>query len=130
MSTQTVSEKILSAHCGRTARAGEIVICRVDLVLGTDGSGPMAIDYFEQMGGHALFDASRVYFSLDHYAPPDTPQTMAFHRRIREFAAGYGATVLEVGDGISHQVVVERGLIRAGDLVLGADSHTVTCGAL
>ena len=126
----TLSEKILSAHCGKTAHAGEIVICRVDCVIGTDGSGPMAIDYFEQMRGQALFDPSRVYFSLDHYAPPDTPQTMAFHRRIREFAAAHGATVFNVGDGISHQVVVDRGLISAGDLVVGADSHAVTCGAL
>jgi 3-isopropylmalate/(R)-2-methylmalate dehydratase large subunit len=127
---QTIGEKILSAHCGRPVIAGEIAICRVDCVIGTDGSGPMAIDYFEQMGGQALFDPSRVFFSLDHYAPPDTPQTRAFHDRIRTFAASHGATVFEVGDGISHQVAVDRGLIGAGDLVVGADSHTVTCGAL
>ena len=90
----------------------------------------MAIDYFEQMGGRALFDPSQVFFSLDHYAPPDTPQTKAFHQRIRDFASAHGATVFEVGDGISHQVAIDRGLIRAGDLVVGADSHTVTCGAL
>ena len=130
MTAQTISEKILSAHCDHPVRAGEIAVCRVDCVIGTDGSGPMAIDYFEQMGGQSLFDPSRVFFSLDHYAPPDTPQTMAFHRRIRTFAASHGATVFEVGDGISHQVAVDRGLIGAGDLVVGADSHTVTCGAL
>ena len=130
MTPQTVSEKILSAHCGAPTRAGEIVICRVDRVIGTDGSGPMAIEYFEQMGGGALFDPARVFFSLDHYAPPDTPETLAFHRRIREFASAHGATVFEVGDGISHQVAVDRGLVRAGELVVGADSHTVTLGAL
>src|SRR4029453_3506711 len=107
-----------------------IAVCRVDCVIGTDGSGPMAIDYFDEMGGRSLFDPSRVFFSLDHYAPPDTPQTMAFHRRIRTFAASHDATVFDVGDGISHQVAVDRGLVRAGDLVVGADSHTVTCGAL
>src|SRR5574339_1179087 len=130
MAAHTLSEKILAAHSGKTARAGDIVICRVDCVIGTDGSGPMAIDYFEQMRGESLFDPSRVFFSLDHYAPPDTPQTLAFHRRLREFAAAHGATVFEVGDGISHQVVVDRGLISAGQLVVGADSHAVTCGAL
>jgi 3-isopropylmalate/(R)-2-methylmalate dehydratase large subunit len=130
MTPETISEKILSAHCGQPARPGDIVICRVDCVIGTDGSGPMAIDYFERMGGRALFDPSRVFFSLDHYAPPDTPETTGFHRRIRDFAAAHGATVFDVGDGISHQVVVDRGLVRAGDLVVGADSHTVTCGAL
>ena len=126
----TISEQILSSKCGRDVRAGEIAICRVDRVVGTDGSGPMAIDYFEQMNGRALFDPSRVYFSLDHYAPPDTAATRAFHARIREFAERYGATVFDVGEGISHQIVVERGLVQAGDLLVGADSHAVTCGAL
>jgi len=62
----TLSEQILSSRCGQQVHAGDVVICRVDRVLGTDGSGPMAIDYFEQMGGARLFDPARVYFSLDH----------------------------------------------------------------
>jgi 3-isopropylmalate/(R)-2-methylmalate dehydratase large subunit len=126
----TISEKVLSSHSEGTARAGEIVICDVDLLLGTDGSGPMAIDYFVQMRGVRLHDASRVFFSLDHYSPPTTDETRAFHSRIRDFAERHGATVFDVGEGISHQVVVERGLVAAGDLVVGADSHTVMCGAL
>src|SRR5262249_52399179 len=65
-----------------------------------------------------------------HYSPPSTPTTAAYHRQIREFAVKHGARCFEVGDGISHQVVAERGLARPGTLVLGADSHTVTCGAL
>ena len=126
----TISERILSRKCGRAVRAGEVAICKVDAVVGTDGSGPMAIDYFEQMRGRALFDPSRVFFSLDHYAPPDTAATRSFHQRIREFAARHGATVFDVGEGISHQIVVERGLVQPGDLLVGADSHAVTCGAL
>ena len=128
--SQTISEKIISAHAGASVRAGEIAICSVDLLLGTDGSGPMAIDYFEQMRGDRLHDPRRVFFSLDHYSPPNTDATRAFHDRIRAFAALHGATVFGVGEGISHQVVVERGLVAAGDLVIGADSHTVMCGAL
>jgi 3-isopropylmalate/(R)-2-methylmalate dehydratase large subunit len=62
MSGRTISEHILSRKCGRDVRAGDIAICGVDLVVGTDGSGPMAIDYFERMGGAYLFDPSRVYF--------------------------------------------------------------------
>ena len=130
MTPQTISEKILSGHAGRTLHAGDVAICSVDLVVGTDGSGPMAIDYFERMGGSHLYDPSRVCFSLDHYAPADTPQTHAFHDRIRRFAGRHGATVFPVGEGISHQIVVERGLIGAGELMVGADSHAVTCGAL
>jgi len=127
---RTISEKVLSSHCGHVVQAGDTVVCIVDLVLGTDGSGPMAIDYFERMGGERLRHPERVFFSLDHYAPPTSPATRAFHDRIRAFASRHGATVFEVGDGISHQVVVERGLVAVGDLVVGADSHTVTCGAL
>src|SRR5262249_30859120 len=124
------AEKILSAKAGRDVRAGEIAICAVDQIVGTDGSGPMAIDYFDAMGGTRLHDGAAVFFSLDHYAPPTTPATVAFHDRIRGFAARHGATVFNVGDGISHQIVVERGLVGAGDLLIGADSHAVTCGAL
>ena len=131
MSTpQTISEKILSSHSEGRVRAGDIVVCSVDLLLGTDGSGPMAIEYFEQMRGERVHDSSRLFFSLDHYAPPTSPATRAFHDRIRSFALRHGATVFEVGDGISHQVAVERGLVRPGELIVGADSHTVTCGAL
>jgi 3-isopropylmalate/(R)-2-methylmalate dehydratase large subunit len=128
--SQTISEKILSSHSEGPVRAGDIAVCNVDLVLGTDGSGPMAIDYFVQMRGERLHDPGRVFFSLDHYSPPDTDATRAFHDRIRDFSARHAATVFEVGEGISHQVVVERGLVAAGDLVIGADSHTVMCGAL
>ena len=127
---KTISEKILSAKSGVDARAGDVVVCSVDLVIGTDASTPMTIDYFDKMGGERLFDRDRVVFSLDHYSPPSTPRTAAFHDQVREFARRHGATVLEVGEGISHQVAPEQGRVRPGDLVVGADSHTVTCGAL
>lgn len=130
MSAKTISEKILSAKSGVDASAGDVVVCEADLVLGTDASTPMTIDYFEKMGGDRLFDARRVVFSLDHYSPPSTPKTAAFHDQVRAFARRHGATVFEVGEGISHQVAPERGRVLPGDLVIGADSHTVTCGAL
>jgi 3-isopropylmalate/(R)-2-methylmalate dehydratase large subunit len=127
---KTISEKILSAKSGTDARAGDVVVCDVDLIIGTDASTPMTIGYFEKMGGERLFDASRVVFSLDHYSPPSTPKTAAFHDQVRSFARRHGATVFEVGEGISFQVAPERGRVVPGDLVVGADSHTVTCGAL
>jgi len=127
---KTISERILSAKSGSDARAGDVVVCDVDLVIGTDASTPMTIGYFEKMGGERVFDASRVVFSLDHYSPPSTPKTAAFHDQVRAFARRHGVTVFEVGEGISHQVAPERGRVLPGDLVIGADSHTVTCGAL
>lgn len=127
---RTMSEKILSATSGRVAMAGDIVFCKPDWVLGTDASSPMAIAYFEAMGGTRLADPSRVAFALDHYSPPTRPETAAFHAQVRGFAGRHGATLFDVGEGISHQVLCERGMARPGMLVIGADSHTVTCGAL
>ena len=130
MSGKTISEKILSARSGTDARAGDIVVCDVDLVLGTDASSPMAIDYFEQMGGTAVFDPSRVLFAMDHYAPPANPKVAAYHERMRAFTARHGIELREVGDGISFQLAAELGRATPGTLVIGADSHTVTLGAL
>src|SRR5947209_8307829 len=130
MAAKTISEKILSAKSRRDARAGDVVVCDLDLVLGTDASAPMAIDYFQKMGGAQLFDPSCVMFALDHYSTPSTPTTAGFHERVRTFAHRHGAQLYEVGDGISFQIAVERGRAVPGALVVGADSHTVTCGAL
>jgi len=127
---RTISEKILAEHAHRDVRAGDVVVCDVDLVIGTDASAPMAIDYFEKMGGERVWDASRVMFALDHYAPPSSAKTAAFHDRVRTFARQHGVELHDVGAGISHQIAVERGRVLAGDLIIGADSHTVTAGAL
>ena len=105
-------------------------MCTVDRVIGTDASAPMAIDYFTRMGGTRLSDPAGVIFALDHYAPPSSPKTAALHEQVRTFARLHGAELHDVGDGISHQIVLELGKVLPGDLVIGADSHTVTCGAL
>lgn len=128
MPGKTISEKILSAKSGRDARAGDVVICRVDCAMGTDGSVPMAIDYFQAMGGGRVHAPERIVFAMDHYAG-DGP-TAALHARVREFAAAQGIRVWGVGEGIGHQLMIEHGLARPGHLVLGADSHAVTYGAV
>ena len=130
MAGKTISEKILSAKSGRDARAGDVVICAVDCALGTDGSTPMALDYFEAMGGTRVHDASRVVFALDHYAPAPSRETAALHARMREFAARHGILLWDVGEGIGHQLIVESGRALPGGLAVGADSHAVTYGAL
>jgi len=130
MTGKTISEKILSAKSGVDARAGDVVICKVDCALGTDGSTPMAIDYFAAMGGTTIFDPRKIVFALDHYAPPATPKSAKYHEIMREFAAARGIFVWDVGEGIGHQLIVESGRATPGALVVGADSHAVTYGAL
>src|SRR5215467_10923519 len=130
MPGKTISEKILSAKSGRDARAGDVVICRVDCALGTDGSTPMALDYFDAMGGTRLHDASRIVFALDHYAPAPSRATELLHERMREFASRHGILLWDVGEGIGHQLIVETGRAQPGGLAVGADSHAVTYGAL
>ena len=85
---RTLAEKILSAHAGTEARAGDLVVCEADLILGTDGSTPMAIEYFQAMEGKAVAFPERVLLARDHYSPPTSPSTLGFHSRMEAFAAG------------------------------------------
>ena len=109
MAGKTISEKILSAKSGVDAHAGDVVVCRVDGALGTDASVPMAIDYFEAMGGERVRDPEKLAFALDHYAPPPNRDTTRLHTRTRDFARAHGIHLWEVGDGIGHQLMVESG---------------------
>jgi len=126
---KTVSEKILSARSGVDARAGDVVVCEIDFALGTDAATPMAIDYFEAMGGTHVRHAERFAFSLDHYAPPSSAKSAALHDRVRVFARAHGIHVWAVGEGIGLQLMVESGRCRPGHLVIGADSHSTMFGA-
>ena len=106
------------------------MVCAVDCTLGTDGSVPMALDYFKAMGGENVRDPTRLVFALDHYVPATSPQTIELHRIMRDFAKRFGITLHEAGEGIGHQLIVETGRALPGGLVVGADSHAVTYGAL
>jgi 3-isopropylmalate/(R)-2-methylmalate dehydratase large subunit len=130
VSGKTVSEKILSAKSGVDARAGDVVICDFDFALGTDAATPMAIDYFDAMAGDRVRSPDRFAFSLDHYAPPSTAKSAALHDRVRSFARAQHILLWEVGEGIGLQLMVETGRCRPGGLVIGADSHSTTFGAL
>src|SRR5215471_18766674 len=101
MPGKTISEKILSQKSGTDARAGDLVVSRVDYAMGTDGSVPMAIDYFQQMGGTSVFDPARIIFVMDHYNPGAQHTTAALQRQMREFAGQFGIFIYEIGDGIS-----------------------------
>jgi hypothetical protein len=83
---QTVAEKIFSAHAGRPVYAGESVVARVDVVMATDGSGPLALDFFRKMGGTRTFDGTKVLMVLDHYVPCPNDKVAALQDQMREFA--------------------------------------------
>jgi 3-isopropylmalate/(R)-2-methylmalate dehydratase large subunit len=127
---QTIVEKILSRASGKHARAGEIVVARVDQVMAQDGTAPLAIQAFERMEGKRLFDPERVNLVVDHSAPSPTEGISNLHKLMRDFAAVQGCRLYDVGDGVCHQVMVESGRVGPGCVVVGADSHTCTYGAL
>jgi 3-isopropylmalate/(R)-2-methylmalate dehydratase large subunit/methanogen homoaconitase large subunit len=124
----TLVEAILSRRVGRPVHAGDTVVAEVDAVMAHDVTGPLAIDAFRSLG-MPIWNASRTIFSFDHVFPSNSVAASELHRRIREFAAEYGIRNL-FAEGICHLVMVERGFVRPGGVVVGADSHSTTYGAL
>ncbi|OPX92086.1 MAG: 2,3-dimethylmalate dehydratase large subunit [Pelotomaculum sp. PtaB.Bin013] len=127
---QTIIEKILSSHCGHTARANEIVVARVDYVMGQDGTAPLAINAFKDMDGKEVFDREKVAFVIDHSAPSPNEGVSALHKLMREFVKEKAFRLYDIGEGVCHQLIPESGEVGPGSLVIGADSHTCTYGAL
>lgn len=129
----TISEKILAKHAGRNkVEPGEIINARVDLAYANDSTGDLAINQFKKAGLKKIFDANRVMFIADHFIPPKDVACAEQSRRVRLFSREMGlSNFLEVGRvGIEHVLLPELGLIKPGDLVVGADSHTCSLGAL
>ncbi|MBD3379278.1 MAG: 3-isopropylmalate dehydratase large subunit, partial [Candidatus Omnitrophica bacterium] len=127
---QTITEKILSDHSGKRVKAGDFVIAKVDFCFGQDGTSGIIIDCFEKLGKDDVFDKDRFCMVMDHSAPSPTIGVADSQKRMRDFARDHGIKLYDVDCGISHQVIPECGHITCGDLVLGADSHTCTYGAL
>ncbi|MBU2009364.1 MAG: 3-isopropylmalate dehydratase large subunit [Chloroflexi bacterium] len=125
----TLAEKILSARAKAPCRAGDIIISPVDLVFAQDTTGPLTVRQFEALGLGKLASPSRTVFFLDHAAPSPSKELANDHRLLREFARRTGAVISEVGEGICHQRVVED-YASPGEVIVGADSHTVTAGGL
>ena len=131
MPGQTFVEKLFSERLGRRVEPGEIVVVDVDLVYAQDGTAPLAIRVLrEDFGIERVARPDRTLFFIDHVSPSSNPQTSALHKLMREFAAKHGIRLYDVGSGISHQVVFEEGWAVPGAVIVGADSHTVTGGAL
>jgi len=129
----TIAEKILAAHCGREEiRPGEIVMACLDLALGNDVTAPLAIEEFKRSGARKVFDPNRIVLVCDHFTPNKDIRSAQQCQAIRNFAREEGIdNFFDVGEmGIEHALLPEKGLVLPGDLVIGADSHTCTYGAL
>lgn len=129
----TITEKIIAAHAGRDeVSPGEIVMAGVDIALGNDITAPIAIEAFREIGARDVFDRERVVLVPDHFTPNKDIQSAEQSRVLREFAREQGLThYFDVGRvGIEHALLPEKGIVVPGDLVIGADSHTCTYGAL
>jgi len=127
---KTISEKILSTHSGRDASAGDIVIAELDFMMAQDGTAPLAIRSFEGMDGTAVAHPERAAFCIDHSAPSPLRAVSDLHDLMRAFASRYGFELNDVGEGVCHQVMLDKGHALPGSLVIGADSHTCTYGAV
>jgi len=129
----TVSQKILAAHAGKGFVApGELINCKLDVVLGNDVTAPVAISEFAKLGINQVFDQEKIVLVPDHFTPNKDIKSAEQSKTMREFARRLGVKhYFEIGCmGIEHCLLPEQGLVLPGDLIIGADSHTCTYGAL
>ena len=129
----TMAEKILAAHAGlEEVVPGQLIECDLDLVLSNDVTAPIAIKEFKKVGVDKVFDPTKIALVPDHYVPNKDIQSAEQAKMTREFAREQGIThFYEVGCmGVEHALLPEQGVVGAGDLIIGADSHTCTYGAL
>lgn len=129
----TMTQKILAAHAGLdTVKAGQLINCKLDIVHGNDVTTPVAINEFNKAGFTNVFDKSKITMIMDHFTPNKDIKSAANSKQCREFASKYDIDYYyDVGEmGIEHALLPEKGIVGAGDCVIGADSHTCTYGAL
>lgn len=125
---KTIAEKILSAHAAKDLNAGDLALCEVDFTFGQDGTSAIIIDRLNTMGVKKM--KTRFCMVIDHCAPSPSEGVSRVHKKMRDFSALHKTPLYDIGCGVCHQVIPESGQILPGDLVLGADSHTCTYGAL
>ena len=129
----TMAEKILAAHAGLDEVVpGQLIECDLDLVLANDITAPIAIQEFKKIGVDSVFDPTKIALVPDHYTPNKDIKSAEQAKTVRDFAREQGIThYYEVGCmGVEHALLPEQGVVGAGDLIIGADSHTCTYGAL
>lgn len=129
----TMTQKILAAHAGLpSVKAGQLINASLDIVLGNDITTPVAINEFEKAGFDSVFDRRRINIVLDHFAPNKDIKAAEQSKQCREFAHKYDIeNFYDVGEmGVEHALLPEKGIVTAGDCIIGADSHTCTYGAV
>jgi len=130
---QTITQKILAAHAGKdTVEPGELILAQVDIALANDITAPLAIKAFQEAGAKQVFDKERVVLVLDHFAPNKDIASATQCQFVRRFAQEQKIKhFYDGGDmGVEHALLPEKGIVGPGDLIVGADSHTCTYGAL
>lgn len=125
---KTIAEKILSKHAAKDLKAGDFAICNVDFAFGQDGTSSIIIDRVRDLGLKHL--NTNFCMVIDHSAPSPNEGVSRVHKKMRNFSQEYQAALYDIGCGVCHQIIPESGNVLPGDLVLGADSHTCTYGAL
>ena len=126
---KTLAEKILSKNSGTDARAGDIVIAEVDLVFAQDTTGPLTVRVFHESRLKRLAKPQKTVLFIDHAVPSPSAALADDHLLLRHFAKEYGVVISDVGEGVCHQIVIES-MAKPGDVIVGADSHTVTSGGI
>lgn len=127
---KTTAEKILSNHSSSDLKAGDFAVCRVDFCFGQDGTSGIIIDRIKELGVEKIFDKRKFCMVIDHNAPSPTLGASGVQKKMRDFASSQDTYLYDIGCGICHQIIPEKGHILPGSLILGADSHTCTYGAL
>jgi len=129
----TMTQKILAAHANLpSVKAGELIMANLDMVLGNDITSPVAINEFEKAGFDKVFDKSKIAMVMDHFTPSKDIKAAQQCKQCKEFARKHEIEhFYDVGEmGIEHSLLPEKGLVAAGECIIGADSHTCTYGAL
>ena len=126
---QTIAEKIISKHAGHNVKAGELCIAKVDVAAVQDGTGPLMVQEFKKLGKEKPANPERCILFIDHASPSPRKELSNSHMVLREFAKETGAILSETGCGVCHQRLVES-FVNPGEILVGADSHTCTSGAL
>lgn len=127
---KTIAEKVLSDRSGSDCRAGDIAIASVDFCMAQDGTSTMMMRELEALGFEVPGTRRGMAMVIDHSSPSPSADISRIHNRMRAFARSRGISLCDIGDGVCHQVIPEGGKVLPGDLVVGADSHTCTYGAL